>query len=144
MNSRLRFRFIEAEKAHYEIQMMCRVLKVSRSGYYAWRKRGACDREAEEQRIVKRIRELHRTRKKSYGSPRITQELRHEGYRVGENRIARIMQDHGIVAQMPRAFRVTTQAGQKRPSKCLLNQNFQAAQGDCKWVTDISVPQQAA
>ena len=87
---------------------------------------------------MKRIRELHRTRKKSYGSPRITQELRHEGYRVGENRIARIMQDHGIVAQMPRAFRVTTQAGQKTPSKCLLNQNFQAAQGDCKWVTDIT------
>ena len=125
----LRFRFIEAEKAHYEIQMMCRVLKVSRSGYYTWRKLGASDREAEEQRIVKRIRQLHGTRKSSYGSPRITEELRHEGYRVGENRIARIMRDHGIVAQMPRAFRVTTQAGQKPPSQCLLKQDFQAEQG---------------
>ena len=53
--------------------MMCRVLKVSRSGYYAWRKRGASDREAEEQRIVKRIRQLPGTRKSSYGSPRITE-----------------------------------------------------------------------
>ena len=134
----MRFRFIEAEKAHYEIQMMCRVLKVSRSGYYAWRKRGASDREAEEQRIVKRIRQLQGTRKSSYGSPRITEELRHEGYRVGENRIARIMRDHGIVAQMPRAFRVTIQAGQKPPSQCLLKQDFQAEQGNRKWVTDIT------
>ncbi len=113
-------------------------MKVSPSGYYAWRKRGPSAREAEAKRMVVRMRQLQRTWKKCYGSPRMTRELWAEGFAVGENRVARIMREHGIVAQMPRSFRVTTQAGTKPAAECLLKQDFGAEEGNRKWVTDIT------
>ena len=140
----MRFRMIEAERANYPIRILCRAMQVSRSGYYAWKKRGVSDREAENERVLARIRQLYLTRKQCYGSPRMTVELRDEGHSVGENRVARIMREAGIAAHMPRRFRVTTRASQRPPARCLLDRDFEASEGDCKWVTDISVPQKAA
>ena len=108
----LRFRFIDEEKAHYKIRILCRVMRVSPSGYYAWRKRGPSRREAEAKRMVHRMRLLQWSWKKCYGSPRMTRpELRAEGFvtlRRPPRRTARVSTAgaSGSQAQMPgRPFR---------------------------------------
>lgn len=134
----MRFRLIDAEKAHYPVRILSRAMQVSPSGYYAWKKRGPSDREAENARILQRIRQIRCTKKKCYGSPRMTKQLRKEGIAVGENRVCRIMRENRLKAHMPRRFRVTTKAGQEPPAQCILDRNFEAPEGDCKWVTDIT------
>lgn len=118
--------------------VLCRVMRVSVSGFYAWRSRGPSAREQENELLLKRIREHHQGQLDCYGSPRMTKELRGEGYAVNQKRVARIMRENGIVARRPRRFVVTTKAGQNPPAKCLLNRDFQASEGDRKWVTDIT------
>ena len=129
---------MDQEKARYKVRRLCRVLKVSRSGYYAWQRRGPSLRESENRQIVGRIRQIHRTIKKCYGSPRITQELRGEGFCVGENRVARLMREHGIQARRPRPFKITTKTGPRPAAEHVLDRDFQAATENRKWVTDIT------
>ena len=140
----MRYACIHRRRSVYPVAEMCRLMQVSRSGYYAWCRRGPSQRESENRRIVRRIRQLHRTRKKCYGSPRITPELRAEGFCVGENRVARLMREYGIQARRPRPFKVTTKTGPRPAAPHVLDRDFQAAGENLKWVTDISVPQQAA
>jgi putative transposase len=87
---------------------MCKVLGVSRSGYYAWRKRKPGKRWNENELLLGRIQEIHEKNRRVYGSPRITEELREQGTLCGKNRIARIMKDNGIRAEVKRRFRKTT------------------------------------
>lgn len=134
----MRFAFIEAEKAHYPVRILCRVMQVSCSGFYAWRQRRESKRERENRRLLNAIRELHRATCRRYGSPRITRELRDRGCLVGENRVARIMRENGIVARLPRRFRVTTEAGDQPVAACLLKRDFRAPEKDLKWVSDIT------
>lgn len=87
---------------------MCKVLEVSRSGYYAWRRRKPGKRWNENEQLLDRVKEIHQKSRRIYGSPRITAELRDQGTRCGKNRIARIMKDNGIRAELKRRFRKTT------------------------------------
>ena len=75
---------------------MCRLLEVSRAGFYSWRRRPASVREQENRRLIVEIRAIHSTRRQVYGSPRIHAELRANGWRCGRNRVARLMRHHGI------------------------------------------------
>ena len=88
------------EKANYPVAMLCRTLGVSVTGFYGWRHAQAnpCQRRREDAELVERIREIHRISRRSYGSPRVFDELRlGEGRRVGRKRIERLMRINGIV-----------------------------------------------
>lgn len=73
-------------------------MQVSRSGYYTWLKRPESDRSKENKRLVKQIKDIYEQSRQTYGSPRIYHELKDRGVRCSENRVARLMQQHGIAA----------------------------------------------
>ena len=90
------FRFIEAEKANHAVSTMCRVLGVSRSGYYAWASRPPSARVVENAALVEEIRRVHAESDGTYGSRRVHAELRREGREVNVKRIERLMRVEGI------------------------------------------------
>jgi transposase InsO family protein len=115
---------------------MCKVLEVSRSGYYAWKKRSPSARQRANEQLLERIREIHRTNRSVYGSPRITDELKDQGIVCGKNRVARIMRCNGIQAQVKRRFRRTTDS---RHSYLVAdNLLMEGGQGYRIWASDIT------
>ena len=118
---------------------MCRVLKVSRSGYYRWRKRKPSQRELDNHRLDAEIREIYDNSKGRYGSPKITRELRDRGRRVGKNRVARRMRQAGLRSKVRRRYRVTTDSKHHFPvAPNLLERNFSTDRVDKVWVSDIT------
>ena len=118
---------------------MCRVLKVSRSGYYRWLKRKPSKRERDNQRLDAEIREIYDGSKGRYGSPKITQELRDRGRKVGKNRVAQRMRKAGLRSKVRRKYRVTTDSKHNLPvAPNLLERNFSAPAPDKVWVSDIT------
>ena len=118
---------------------MCRVLQVSRSGYYRWLKRKPSQRERENQRLDAQIREIYDQSKGRYGSPKITQELRDQGHRVGKNRVAKRMKVAGLRSKIRRKYRVTTDSKHNFPvAPNLLQRDFTAQAPDRVWVSDIT------
>ena len=125
--------------------MMCRVLSVSRSGYYDWLKRLPSQREQENIILAHSIKQIFDTEKQRVGAPRITRRLRISGQKVGKNRVAKVMQQLGIRAKGVKKYKATTNSRHGLPvAPNLLEQNFEAISPNQKWVSDISVPQQAA
>ena len=88
----------------YPLSLLCRVFAVSRSGYHAWRTRKASARQQANARLLAAIQQLHQGPERCYGSPRLTPELRTLGHACSENRVARIMQRHGVRAQTRKRF----------------------------------------
>ena len=118
---------------------MCRVLEVSRGGYYAWRGRGESVRAGSDRELLRQIREIHTGFRRAYGSPRVHAELIDRGYSCGENRVARLMRKHEIRARRARRFRVTTRSDHEYPvAPNLLNRDFIARQRDQRWAGDIT------
>src|SRR5262245_61683385 len=100
-----------AEKAHYPIRVMARVLGVTASGYYAWRGRPLIAPQVRRNdRLRRRIRLIHAESRGTYGSPRVLRALREQGEWVGRNRIIRLMRRERLQGRPRRRFRVTTQA----------------------------------
>ncbi len=104
----MRYAFIEAQCQAHAICLMCRVLAVSKAGYYAWRHREPSARAQANTVLAAQIRAVHRQSRRTYGSPRVTRELRAQGGRCSENRVARVMRREAIRAKGRRRFRVTT------------------------------------
>ena len=92
-----RFRFIEAEKEHHPVARLCRVLGVSPSGFYAWRRRPPAPRTRANEALTAEIREVHARSRGTYGAPRVHAELREAGERHSRKRIARLMREAGLV-----------------------------------------------
>lgn len=135
----MKFQFIEARRETYAVPLMCTVLQVSRSGYYAWRKRPVSRREMANQTLVAQIRAIHQESLETYGSPRVYSELLKRGIGCSQNRVARLMQRHGIQARQSRRFKVTTKANRKHPiAPNLLKRRFVASRPDETWLADIS------
>lgn len=135
----MKYRFMERAGSGFEVMKMCRVLGVSRSGFYNFLRRGLSPRRQENERLVTRIREIWRARRRVYGSPRITAELRSEGHPCGENRIARLMRENGIRSLMKKRFRVTTRSDHRLPvAEDLVGRDFTAASINELWVSDIT------
>ena len=139
------YRFIDAKKAVYPVEMLCRVLQVSRSGFYAWRTRSVSARAKANARLLQEIVRIHAESRRTYGSPRVHQELRAQGVQCGRHRVARLMRSEGLRARQRRRFKATTDSRHKLPvAPNRLERCFQVDQPNRAWVTDISVPQQAA
>ncbi len=135
----MRFRFIEAEKALYPIRLLCRCLEVSRSGYYAWRKRPLSERAKQDARLKVEISASHTASRRKYGSPRILRDLREQGHRVARKRVARLMRELGLEGRRKRRFRATTDSNHRFPvAPNLLKRNFDVAAPNTAWVTDIT------
>jgi transposase InsO family protein len=121
------------------VEKMCLAMNVSRSGYYAWKRRGKSRRALENEELDQAIREVHRRNSGRYGSPRIAKELEARGVRCSENRVARRMQVSRIVAKTKRRFKVTTRSKHNHPvAYNLVNQNFNTERPDQTWVSDIT------
>jgi len=119
---------------------MCQVLEVSRSGFYAWRKRSKSERSQRQQELVSEMQEIHSDRDmKSYGSPRMQRELAARGHEVSENTVAKLMREHGLRAASSRKFRVTTESGHSLPvAENVLNREFEQESPDRVWLADIT------
>lgn len=118
---------------------MCRVLCVSRSGYYSWLRRPPSERSIENERLVARIRVIHAQSRETYGSPRVHAELVSEGERVNKKRVARLMRENGIQPKTARRFKVTTNSNHSQPvAENTLNREFYATAPNRKWLTDIT------
>ena len=111
----MRFVFIHAHERIFHITTMCRVLEVSRAGFYKWRAQPLAERVKADAVLAARIRAIHTGRRRAYGSPRIHRELRDQGVRCGEKRVARVMREQGIWASTPKRYRLTTQSGHREP-----------------------------
>jgi putative transposase len=133
-----RYRFIAAEKAHYSVAQLCRVLQVASSGYYAWRHRQPSRRTQANLTLTELIRVVHERSRCTYGAPRIHAELRAGKQRVSRKRVARLMHQAGLAGRPPRRFRRTTIADPKVQVADLVQRDFTATAPDQKWFGDIT------
>lgn len=135
----MRFAFIDVEKASYPVRILCRVLRVSKSGYYAWRRRKPSNRDLEDERLRPKILAAFKTGRGTYGSPRVQSELVDQGFEIGRRRVARLMREMGLQGIAPRKFRTTTHSNHDAPiAPNVLARNFEASKANEKWVTDIT------
>jgi putative transposase len=135
----LAYEHIHAERATLSVAQACRILEVSRSGYYNWAARGSSQRIKADRRLQAEIVDIHSEHHGRYGSPRIHQELSARGERVGKKRVARLMKLAGISGYTPRRFRKTTDSRHANPiAPNLLNRDFSASAPNEAWVGDIT------
>jgi putative transposase len=135
----MRFVFILAEKDTYPVTIMCRVLCVSTSGYYAWLQRKPSKRSERKAALTERIKATHECSRRTYGSPRVTEKLRNSGERVTEKTVAKIMRENELVARRTRRFKATTDSRHtKRIADNLLQRDFTATAKNQVWVTDVT------
>ncbi len=118
---------------------VCQVLGVSRSGYYARRRRRASARVREDRRLKQEILQIHVESHRRYGTPRIEQALRRRGIATSRSRVARLRRELGLEARTKRRFRATTDSNHSLPvAPDLLKRRFQAERPDQIWVGDIT------
>ena len=136
---------IKKNGTDFPVRMMCRMLGVSSSGYYAWCDRPVSVRAQENAVLTGKIKAIFDEEKSRPGAKRIMKRLNSEGLSIGRHRVARIMRQNGWRAKATKKFKATTNSNHKLPiAPNLLQQDFSASRPNEKWVSDISVPQQAA
>jgi putative transposase len=134
-----RYGFIAAVRDAHSVSVMCRVLGVSRSGFYSWCGRPPSARLLRDWGVIYHVRRVHAISRQTYGSPRIHRELRAEGIRVGKKRVARLMRKQGLEGTYRRRFRKTTVADESaRPAPDLIERDFTATGPNQKWVADFT------
>jgi len=130
---------VSANQAIFSIRAMCRVLEVSASGYYAWRRRVMSVRATEDEQLQQRIRTIHLLSRQTYGAPRIHAELQEQGTHVGRKRVARLMKACLLRGITRRKSTVTTRRDRSaRPAPDLVDRQFTANKPDLLWVADIT------
>ena len=131
---------IDAEKANYPTALMCRVLKVSRAGLYAWRARSRLSATArEDAQLLPEIRSIHSASRATYGSPRVHAALRRRGIRISRKRAARLMRVAGLRGRLRRRFCKTTDSNHELPiAPNVLDRHFTVESPDRVWASDIT------
>ena len=130
---------MRAHQALYPVATMCRVLEVSKSGYYRWLKREPSMHAQRDEQLKDRIRKAHGESHGTYGSPRIHAQLKEDGERVSRKRIARLMKEEGLEGARRRPWTITTtRSTTGRPAPDLVERNFVANGPDQLWVADIT------
>lgn len=132
----MKYGFMEAHRDTFRVKSMSKVLRVSRSGHYAWRKRGLSVRQKANEQLLGHIREAHIRSRSIYGSPRIKAELNEQGIRCGKNRVAMIMRDNGIRGKVVKRFRRTTDSRHRYPTAP--NLLMEGTHGGPIWASDIT------
>lgn len=135
----MKYEFMARERSAFAVERMCRLFNVSRSGYYAWRLGNGGRRRKENAALLEAIRHYHRASRRTYGSPRITGDLREAGFRCGAKRVARLMRINGIVAKTRRRFKATTDSRHCLPvAENILGKRFTADGPNRVWTSDIT------
>lgn len=136
----LRYAFIKAHRSTYRLELLCRVLEVSVSGYYAWQGRGESKRAKEDVILGEKVAQVFGVHKKRYGSPRIQAELLKEGKRHSRKRIARLMQQQGLQARSGKRRKVqTTDSKHREPVAAnVLERRFEQKEVNKLWCSDIT------
>lgn len=120
------------------VSVMCRALDVSRSGYYAWREREPSKRARDNERLSKKIVEIHSRSRGTYGSPRVTRELEAQGFKANRKRVARLMAQMGISADLRPKYRNANVEPAAPAAPNVLARNFVTTEPDRAWVSDIT------
>lgn len=134
----MRYTFIREHEGEHRVRTMCRVLEVSRSGYYGWRERAPSARATANARLLARIRTIHAASRENYGARKTWRALIEAGERCGRNRVARLRQAHGIEAKRLRRFRASYAARQSVFAPNLIARDFRASAPDRVWVGDMT------
>lgn len=135
----MKYACIHAHREEFEVRLMCRVLAVSASGYYAWRTRAPSARARSSQRLLLQIRATHRRSRGSYGSPRVHHSLLQQGLRCGRNRVARLMKQAGLAGRPKgRKHRHGTAAQTQAPAPNLLARDFRVEAPNRVWAADLT------
>ena len=135
----MKFAFIHVEKASYPVRLLCAVLTVSRSGYYAWIERPAPARTKADAKLTVEIAAAHKRSRGRYGSPRVHAELQAQDTHVGKKRVERLMRENGLVGKQKRRFRRTTDSKHTMPiAPNVLERCFEATTTNQAWVTDVT------
>lgn len=104
----MKYQFIETQRSEFRLKKMCQVLKVSRSGYYKWQKREKSPSLIRNEELLEKIKKIHEENEGIYGSPKITNELKKQGFKCSKNRVAQIMRKNGIISKVKKKFKITT------------------------------------
>ena len=135
----MKFEFIRMEKGLFPVALMCEVLAVSRSGFYAWARRPKAKRDIDDERLSLHVVAAHNASRGTYGSPRVHAELRAQGHQIGRKRVERLMRENHLRARTKRRFRATTDSKHALPvAPNLLGRDFKTHAPDVVWVTDIT------
>ncbi len=135
----MRFRFIAAEKATHSVATLCRCLRVTRSGFYAWQRRPASAHAERDRRLRLLVRASFEASKHRYGSPRIHEDLLEQAERVSRKRVIRLMQEDGLKARARKRFKCTTMSDHDQPVAAnLLDRDFRAEAPNQRWVGDTT------
>jgi putative transposase len=135
----VKFAFIAAEKAWAPVSVLCKILDVSRSGFYASQERGPSVRVVEDKKLAVAVAAAHKIGRGTYGSPRVHEELQASGVAVSRKRVARIMSELGLEGRRKRPFIATTDSKHDLPvANNILDRKFEVAAPDVAWVTDIT------
>jgi putative transposase len=135
----MRFAFIASEKAHYSLPLLCRCMRVSRSGFYAWQARPESARARRDRQLKVRIRTSFSKSQGRYGSPRIHRDLRAQDEHVSRKRVVRLMQEDGLKARGRKRFVCTTDSSHRHPvAPNLLGRDFTADRPNQRWVSDTT------
>jgi len=135
----VRYACIDRCRDLYPIRLMCRLLDVAASGYYAWRRRPEPQRVQRNRELLEKIRSIHAASKGVYGSPRVHAELLAKGVKVGRHKVAQVMRSARLKGCPKRRYRTTTQRDPGHQiAQNLLRQNFAADGPDQRWASDIT------
>ena len=135
----MRYRFIHAQRTEHRLTRLCQVVGVSRSGYYAWRRRPVSARAAANARLLARMQQLHRHTKQRYGAVKLWWALRLAGIRCGRHRVRRLRRQHGLIAQRVQRFRVLIERHEfAPPAPNRLQQVFVASAANRIWAGDLT------
>jgi putative transposase len=136
----VKFVFVRDHRRRWPVGVICRVLRVSRSGFYAWHKRRPSHRQRRREQLLARIRIVHQENRQLYGSPRVHRALLIGGQSVSRNTVAKLMRDAKIRAKSRKRFvpRTTDSRHQKPVADNRLGRDFAAPAANCKWLADIT------
>lgn len=135
----MRFAFIDAEKAHHTIAILCRCLRVTRAGFYAWARRGPSARAQRDLVLRTKLRAFHAATGQRYGRPRLWKDLQEDGEAVSEKRVRRLMREEQIQGRVAKRFKQTTNSDHQDPIAAnVLDREFTAAAPNERWVSDTT------
>jgi transposase InsO family protein len=130
---------MQEQSKTYSIKLMSEELQITRSSYYSWLRRPLSKLAKDNAYLSERIRAVYHRSKQRYGSPRITAELKEEGFSCSRNRVARLMRKQGITAKTGKRFRVLTNSNHKLPvSENLVEMQFNPWKANSLWTSDIT------
>jgi transposase InsO family protein len=135
----VRFRFIAVERAKHSITILCRCLRVTRSGFYAWQRRPESMHARDDRRLKVLVQASFEESKHRYGSPRIHEDLLEQHEHVSRKRVVRLMQEDGLVARLRKRYKLTTMSDHDQPVAAnLLDRRFEAHAPNQRWVGDTT------